>query len=201
MSNTKKSELDVKEGYEVSKVVDVDFPEKTSKGKNFSQRQYYSKFALLRFDWPDSEMVVGNLCSYLTDAIKDGGVPVASKFINSAIDKYASIVFHDNARKCPDQARIGFFVEEIINEASRVEIRIYDESGAEWSIGSNLSFAQWLQDTQGCLSVKINEYSEAEREKVRLFIYEKITPPRIKGVLKRREYDKAVVRGCLSTLT
>lgn len=185
----------------MSKVVDIEFPEKSKKGKNLSQRQYYSKFALLRFDWPDSEIVIGNLCDYMTDAIKVGGVPVASKFINAAIDKYSSVVFHNNARKCPDQARIGFFVEEIINEASRVEIIISDEGGATWSIGSDQTFAQWVQDRDGDLSVKIGDYSESEREGVRLFIYERITPSRIKGVLKRREYDKAVVRGCLSSLT
>lgn len=189
-----------KKGCEVSKVVDIGFSVKARNGKIFQERQTISRYALLKFDWPDSEIVAGNLCEYMTDAIRLNGIPVASKFIDAALAKYAAVVYHDKPQKCEDQARIGFFVEEILNEASELSIKITDEYGSEWTLGSEKSFSQWLENSHGELSVVAQEYSDAEKERVRLFIYNRITPSRIKGVLQRREYDKAVVRGCLSTL-
>ncbi len=184
----------------MTKVVDVGFAINAKNGKVFQTRQSISRYSLLRFDWPDAELVAENLCEYLTDGIKAEGVPVASHYLDAALEKYSGVVYGDRPQKCDDQARIGFFVEEILNSVSSMAISVKDQAGAVWSVGSKDGFAQWLTTCVGELTVFTRAYDESEILPVRQFVYELITPPRIKGVLQRRKYDEAVVRGALATV-
>lgn len=190
----------IKEEYTVKKIIDVKFPHRIEKGRSLPERSETSLFLFLKFDWPDAAIVAGNFCRYMSDAIRVGDVPLASKIISSALETYSTVTFRDDGQKCEDQARVAYFIEGLLDAASDVKIEISDAEGKIWSLGSDHPFDQWLSSTKGELSVKVDRYSAEEKSRVRNFIYDLITPSRIKGVLAWREYDKALVRGCLASV-
>jgi len=200
MNNKNSDGFEIKEGYTVKKTIDIKFPHRIEKGRSLPERSETSLFLFLKFDWPDAAIVAGNFCRYMSDAIQVSGVPFASKIISSALEKYSAVTFREDAPKCEDQARVAYFIEGLLDAASDVKIEISDAEGKVWSLGSEQPFEQWLPSTKGELSVNVGCYSAKEKNRVRNFIYELITPSRIKGVLEWREYDKALVRGCLASV-
>nr|WHE43956.1 hypothetical protein LOCMHKOF_00073 [Providencia stuartii] len=150
--------------------------------------------SILQFDWPASEAIIEKLSCYITDGIKANQEPVIYPIIEEALHRYSQLVFHEQREKYEDPARIGAFLETLITETCRaLEVQIVDSGGDSWSVDSGESFSLWLSSHPGELS--INPQPHEDETSLRGLLYELITCESVKTVLRRTDYEEAVVAG------
>lgn len=152
--------------------------------------------ALLFFDWPATNNIIEQLCCFITDEIKSDKEPVIYPILEKALNKYSDVVFHVNKHKYEDPIRLGVFLETIITETVKaLEIEIEDSLGNKWSVEKNESFSHWLENHKGVLSIIPHQHQN--ECKLRKVLYQLITSKSVKTVLRRTNYEQAVVAGRL----
>lgn len=150
--------------------------------------------SILQFDWPASESIIEKLSCYITDGIKANKEPVIYLIIEEALQKYGQLVFHEQKEKYEDPARISAFLETLITETCRaLEIQIFNSNGKSWSVDSGESFSLWFSTNPGDLSIKPHPHED--ETSLRGLLYDLITCESVKTVLRRTNYEKAVVTG------
>lgn len=153
--------------------------------------------SILQFDWPASTEIIKKLSCYITEGIKANQEPILYAIIEEALTRYSHVVFYKQQEKYEDPARIGTFLESIITETCRqLEVKIIDSSGDSWSVESGEPFSLWLSSHPGELS--INPQPHEDEPSLRGLLYELITCESVKTVLRRTNYEEAVVTGCMA---
>ncbi len=150
--------------------------------------------SILQFDWPASETIIEKLSCYITNSIKANQEPIIYSIIEEALLRYSQLVFHKQQEKYEDPARIGAFLDTLITETCRaLEVQIVDNHGDTWSVDSGEPFSLWLSSHPGKLS--INPQPHEDEALLRGLLYELITCESVKTVLRRTNYEEAVVTG------
>ena len=153
---------------------------------------------LLQFDWPVSRFVLEKISEYISDQICADEEPVIYEIIEGALIRYSEVVHFKEGKKIPDPVRFGVFIEALISETSRImEIEIQDDEGSAWNVGSGTSFCEWYSTHSGGLNIypKLHENEKS----LRSVLYELITSEQIRSVLRRVNYEEAVVAGGMAT--
>jgi hypothetical protein len=161
-------------------------------------RKNAEALTLLQFDWPVSRVVLERISEYITDHICADDEPVIYEIIEEALIRYSEAVHFKAGKKIPDPLRFAVFIEALISETSRVmEVEIIDEQGSSWTVGNGQSFCEWYSKHEGGLSVypKVHENEHS----LRTILYDLITSDQIKKVLRRVNYEEAVMAGGLGT--
>ncbi|MDY6928126.1 MAG: hypothetical protein SWN10_13640 [Pseudomonadota bacterium] len=151
---------------------------------------------LLQFDWPLSQFVLEKICEYISDQIYADQEPVIYEIIEGALARYSQAVHAENESKIEDPIRFGIFIEALISETSRVlEIEIRDSQGCCWTIESGISFGEWYRNRQDPESLEIHRKEHQNEKSLRSALYELITSEQIRHVLRRVNYEEAVLAG------
>ncbi|WP_440136553.1 hypothetical protein, partial [Escherichia coli] len=83
-------------------------------------------------------------------------------------------------------------LETLITETCRaLEVQIVDSGGDSWSVDSGESFSRWLSSHPGELSITPQPHED--ETSLRGLLYELITCESVKTVLRRTDYEEAVV--------
>ncbi|TOI60583.1 hypothetical protein [Vibrio parahaemolyticus] len=182
--------------HEVTRVVDVNPHKKVLSVIRKRDRKNAHTLALLFFDWPATNDVIEQLCCFITDGIKSDKEPVIYPILEEALDKYSGVVFHANKRKYEDPVRLGVFLETIITETAKaLEIEIEDSLGNKWSVEKGEPFSHWLADHKGELFIVPHQHQN--ECKLRKALYQLVASESVKTVLRRTNYEEAVVAGRL----
>ncbi|OFB07394.1 hypothetical protein BG490_19945 [Salmonella enterica subsp. enterica serovar Typhimurium] len=180
--------------YEVAIMVDVNPFDRVMNELKSRGRKNAHILSILQFDWPASEAIIEKLSCYITDGIKANQEPVIYPIIEEALHRNSQLVFHEQREKYEDPARLGAFLETLITETCRaLEVQIVDSGGDSWSVDSGESFSLWLSSHPGELS--INPQPHEDETSLRGLLYELITCESVKTVLRRTDYEEAVVAG------
>ncbi|EPB6455952.1 hypothetical protein ACRQ8J_004977, partial [Escherichia coli] len=96
-----------------------------------------------------------------------------------------------------DPARISAFLDTLITETCKaLEIQIAANSGGgAWSVDSGTSFSAWCTDHPGDLS--ITPHAHEDESSLRGLLYDLLICESVKNVLRRTDYEQAVVSGRL----
>jgi hypothetical protein len=160
-------------------------------------RKNVELLTLLQFDWPVSKFVLEKISEYISDHIIADEEPVIYEIIEGALIRYSEAVHFKEGRKIDDPVRFGVFIEALISETSRImEVEIRDDTGVAWSVESGSSFSDWYAERSGELSIhpKLHENEKS----LRTVLYELITSEQIRTVLRRVDYEEAVVAGSVA---
>jgi hypothetical protein len=161
------------------------------KGRN---RRNAHILRILRFDWPVSEIIIERLSSYITDGIQVNQEPVIYLILEKALRKYSESVFFKQPEKYEDPVRMGVFLEAIITETCRaMKIEILDGQGEVWRISAGEPLSLWLTRHPGDLTVSPRPHGN-ERA-LRAWLYALMACPNVKTVLRRANYEQAIVAG------
>lgn len=153
---------------------------------------------LLHLDWPVSRYVLEQITEYITDHICADQEPVIYEIIEGALIRYSEAVHFKNGHKLDDPARFGVFLEALISETARVmEIEVKHTKGDTWKVGSKESFCQWYIDHPDIEEMEIVPSKHSSRTGVRSALYELLASDQIKNVLRRVDYEDAVLAGRL----
>ncbi|MGO3422687.1 MAG: hypothetical protein ACTIMZ_09535 [Pseudoalteromonas distincta] len=161
-------------------------------------RKNAEALTLLQFDWPVSRFVLERISEYITDHICADEEPVIYEIIEEALVRYSEAVHFKAGNKIPDPLRFAVFIEALISETSRImEVEIVDNSGSSWTVGSGKSFCEWYSKHEGGLTIypKLHESENS----LRSVLYDLITSEQIKTVLRRVDYEEAIMAGGLAT--
>lgn len=167
------------------------------KARKTRGRKNAELLTLLQFDWPVSRFVLEKISEYISDQIYADEEPVIYEIIEGALFRYSEAVHFKEGKKVPDPVRFGVFIEALISETSRImEIEIQDGEGRSWNVGSGESFCDWYNTRAGDLNIfpKLHENENS----LRTVLYELITSEQIRNVLRRVDYEEAVVAGGLA---
>lgn len=183
--------------YEVAYVVDADPVAAVIAALKRRDRRNTRMLSLLQCDWPAAQAIIERLSLLIGDGIRADEQPVIYSIIETALHRYASVVFHENSQKAEDPARIGAFLEAIITETCRsLAIEVVGSSGQVWSIHSGKPFAHWLYEQSGELKVQTTRFRDQEVARQRL--YALLTNDSVRAVLRKAGYEEAVVAGRLA---
>jgi hypothetical protein len=159
-------------------------------------KKHVEILTLLQFDWPVSRFVLEKLSEHISDHIIADEQPVIYEIIEQALVSYSEAVHHGSQKKMSDAARFAVFMESLITETSRtMEIEIRDEQGSGWTIDSGVSFNEWYSSRSG--EISIYPKLHANEKSLRSTLYELLTSETIRNVLRRIDYEDAVVDGRL----
>lgn len=153
--------------------------------------------SILQLDWPASESIIHRLSDYISDSIKANEEPVIYPIIEEALLRYSQLVFHAQKYKYEDPARISAFLDTLITETCKaLEVQIAANSGGgAWSVDSGTSFSAWCTDHPGDLS--ITPHAHEDESSLRGLLYDLLICESVKNVLRRTDYEQAVVSGHL----
>lgn len=152
--------------------------------------------ALLQFDWPVSEAVIQNISGHITEDLCTNDTPVIYEIIESALLRYSEAVHFKGYGKLEDPARLGMFLDTLISEASRIiGVTVHDERGKTWTVTDGISFKHWCDKAVGGLTLTPSPVSDEKR--VRHALYKIVTNEQIQQVLRRANYEDALVGGTL----
>lgn len=153
--------------------------------------------SILQLDWPASESIIQRLSDYISDSIKANEEPVIYPIIEEALLRYSQLVFHAHRYKYEDPARISAFLDTLITETCKaLEVQIAAKSGGEaWSVDSGTAFSMWWTSHPGDLS--ITPHTHEDEPSLRGLLYDLLICESVKNVLRRTEYEQAVVSGRL----
>ncbi len=180
--------------YEIEKLVDIDYFSTVTKTIGTRGKKNAHILDLLKIDWPASQTIIEKLSLLITAGIKKNKEPIIYLIIEEALQRYSDVVFHNNSKKYDDPIRIGVFLETIITATCRVlEIQIMDSQGNKWSVDSCQSFFHWTLNHPGELA--IYQYQHQDEHSLRSLLYDLMTCNSVKNVLKRANYEEAVLAG------
>lgn len=153
--------------------------------------------SILQLDWPASELIIQKLSDYISDSIKANQEPVIYPIIEEALFRYSQLVFHAQRYKYEDPARLSAFLDSLITETCKaLEVQIAAKNGGDvWSVESGTSFSEWSTNHPGDLS--ITPHVHEDEPSLRGLLYELLICESVKNVLRRTDYEQAVVSGCL----
>ncbi|MGB1320183.1 MAG: hypothetical protein ACPG5L_04595 [Vibrio gallaecicus] len=160
-------------------------------------RKNAEALTLLQFDWPVSRFVLERISEYISDQICADEEPVIYEIIEEALIRYSEVVHFKSGHKIPDPLRFAVFIEALISETSRImEIEISDKSGSSWTVSSGQSFCEWYSKHEGGLTIhpKLHDNENS----LRSVLYDLITSEQIRSVLRRVNYEEAVMAGGLA---
>ncbi|MFC6674117.1 hypothetical protein [Marinobacterium aestuariivivens] len=154
---------------------------------------------LLQFDWPVSRIVLEKISDYISDQIYADEEPVIYEIIEGALIRYSEAVHFRNGGKVDDTVRFGIFLDGLITETARcMEIEIQDSTGASWHVGSGIRFSDWYAKHSNSSEIRILPKLHENESSLRTVLYELITSERIRNILRRVNYEEAVVAGRLA---
>ena len=185
------------QNYEVKLMLDANLPFMVIEKIKATNSKNAEVIGILHFDWPDVEKLLEKFAKYITEGIVADGQPVILSIIESALLKYSSCVITDDGVKIKDGVRLGIFIEQLLSEtcvAACVEIE--SGSGNRWDLCTGVPYSEWFMENTGGLSIRKREnFTKDETLYARQAMYSSITIDRIKTVLKRVNYEQAVVFG------
>lgn len=151
---------------------------------------------VLAADWPEARKSINTLCHYVSQNIQNGGEPVLNMIIVNALKQYQRVVWHKNNEKFQDPLRIATFIDALISEACQaLNIEVQAANGMKWTVHSGCAFTLWLSKNGG--DVKVMPAENLDQKAIRKGLYELITEENIKSVLRRANYEAAIVDGSM----
>lgn len=147
--------------------------------------------ALLAFDWPRAKELLDEMASHISLAIYKENHPLIKSAFEKVIVAYRTSVFQGH-EKMSDTLRLAVLVKNLLDVlCDEMEFVVVSGSGDSWSIESNKAFQTWQFGQEGDFHAYKQPYFD--RTLVRQKLYEEMTSPQLKRVLKRAKYEAAVM--------
>lgn len=154
-----------------------------------------STLSLLLFDWPMANAVINKVHDFCEAALAcEERKLLVYPIIEVALIDYQKVTTHGKNKKYNDTLRLSVFMETIITETCKaLDVAIIDGKGRIWDL-EYAPLSQWLSDYSGRLCLSQSKYDESAIE-LRKALYQLVASDDVKNVLRRSEYEKAVVDG------
>ena len=167
-------------------------------------RKSSETLTLLHFDWPESLVALERISNCVSDLIYADEQPVIYEIIEAALSRYSDAVhFKSPNGKVEDPLRLGVFIEALITgTAKTMQVEIRHSSGQTWCLETGSSFCSWLEEVrEACPKGELTIVPRPHKNEklLRSSLYELITSEKIRNVLRRAGYEKAIVAGRLDT--
>ena len=109
-------------------------------------------YQLLKLDWPDADLSLRGLFSYLsTGVVQNDGEPVIFAIALAALNAHSKAVEQTQ----PDPVRMMLFQQALFGEVVKhfAQLRLTDDQGREWSVCQGQTLSEWGKDATGTVTV------------------------------------------------
>lgn len=155
---------------------------------------------LLFYDWPKAKEVAISFIKHVGLHLRRREESLALAILCEALNAYSEVTVFSRrswTEKVDDALRLATFVNALVTVAVRdLQIAVESERGSQWTLPGGEAFSSWLDREQGDLAV----YHQSLNDElpVRALLYGTFAPESVKKILKRADYEDAILANRLA---